>query len=312
MSSPVLVRNSAPVTPTIVFNQAFKARIDPKSSEKAAGGGLYEEFILNARAEDWLNFRIESDNPDLMVQVVDAAKAEVPIGRDTGAGAFKLNTQTGGLPADGEYRLRVTAAAGAAATPFTLTVNRIGLTTNVYNERFQKIYFSIRENEPATIDEAIVKLEELAKDDASRPTTFEQLGILYLYNKNDVEKAGKAMAQAISLNGAAVVRISFDSQWRRMARLRTGKTDWEDARTGWLRIRPGQLDLTDPSNKTLASLKGPQIQELANIIAANSYLVTVTVQGMRRPFIFAPGSKTKAEADLVVDMIQKHVMGKTN
>lgn len=301
-----------PVTPTIVLNQALKARIDPKSSDKAPGGGLYEEFILNARADDWLNFKIESENHDLTVQVVDANKAEVAVARDSGQGTFKVNTQTGGLPVDGEYRLRVAAAAGVPATPFTLTVNRLGLTTNVYNDRFQKIYFSIRENEPATIDEAIAKFEELAKDDAARPTTFEQLGILYLYNKSDVEKAEKAMEQAISLNGAAVVRISFDSQWRRMGRLRNGKTDWEDAKSGWLRIRPGQAALTDPSNKALASVNGPQIKELANITASNYYLVMVTVEGARRPFIFAPGSKTKAEADLVVKLIQNHVMGKTN
>ncbi|MDX2032384.1 MAG: hypothetical protein SF339_17040 [Blastocatellia bacterium] len=303
---------AVPATPTVVLNQALKARIDPKSSDKAPGGGLYEEFILNARADDWLNFKIESENTDLLVQVVDANKAEVAVARDAGPGTFKVNTQTGGLPADGEYRLRVMAAAGAPATPFTLTVNRLGLTTNVYNERFQKIYFSIRENEPATIDEAIAKLEELAKDDSARPTTFEQLGILYLYNKSDVEKAEKAMETAIKLNGAAVVRISFDSQWRRMGRLRNGRTDWEDARTGWLRIRPGQVALTDPSNKTLATVNGPQIKELANITAANYFLVMVTVEGSRRPFILAPGSKTRAEADLVVKLIQNHVMGKTN
>ncbi|MFN0085013.1 MAG: hypothetical protein ACKVX9_06470 [Blastocatellia bacterium] len=306
-------RPAAPVTPTIVLNQALKARIDPKTSDKTADGGLYEEFILNARADDWLNFKIESEASDLTVKVVDAKEAEVAVARDSGQGTFKVNTQTGGLPADGEYRLRVTAASGVpAGTPFTLTVNRLGLTTSVYNDRFQKIYFSIRENEPATIDEAIAKFEELAKDDSARPTTYEQLGILYLYNKSDVEKAEKAMAQAISLNGAAVVRISFDSQWRRMGRLRNGKTDWEDARSGWLRIRPGQVALTDPSNKTLASVTGAQIRELANITASNYYLVMVTVEGARKPFIFAPGSKARAEADLVVRLIQHYVMGKTN
>ncbi len=120
------------------------------------------------------------------------------------------------------------------------------------------------------------------------------------------------MAQAIKLNGAAVVKITYDAQWRRVAKLRTGKFGWEEARTGWLRIRPGQLVLTDPSNKSLASLNGQQIRELSKIVTAASYMVSITAENMRRPFIFAPASLQSAEADLVVKLIQNHVMGKTN
>ena len=97
-----------------------------------------------------------------------------------------------------------------------------------------------------------------------------------------------------------------------MARLKNGTTDWEDARTGWLRIRPGQLALTDPANKPLASVTGQQVKELASITSAKYYLVSLTVEGMRRPFIFAPGSKEKVEADLVVKLIHDYVMDKTN
>jgi hypothetical protein len=97
-----------------------------------------------------------------------------------------------------------------------------------------------------------------------------------------------------------------------MAKLRTGRFDWEDARTGWLRIRPGQLVLTDPGNRELAAVNGTQIRELSNLTAANYHLVTLKGENVRRPFIFAPGSKEKAEADLVVRLIQTHVMGRTN
>ncbi len=138
------------------------------------------------------------------------------------------------------------------------------------------------------------------------------LGIIYLYNKHDAEKAGQAMERAIKLNGAAVVKISYDSQWRRMAKLKSGNFGWEDARTGWLRIRPGQVALTDPSNKTLASLNGTQIKELSKILTATSNLVTVTADNPRKPLVFAPGSGQQAEADLVIKLIQNYVMGKTN
>ena len=296
----------ARVTPTLVFNKEVKDQIDPKSSEKLVTGGLYEEFILNARADDWLNFQLQSENADLVVQILDKDKAEMPVVRG-GPNMFKVNSQTGGLPADGEYRLRVTSKVPAA---FSLTVVRLGLTGNVFNERFNKIYSSIRESDPASINAAIADFEALAKEDGYRPMTFEQLGLMYLYNRRDFEKAEKAMEQAIKLNGAGVVKISFDSQWRRM-RQRSGKTDWEDSRNGWLRIRPGQLVLTDPGNRPLATVNGAQIKELANISTANQHLVSIT--GMaNRQFLFAPGTREQAEAALVVKLIQQHVMGKTN
>ncbi|HMV48677.1 MAG TPA: hypothetical protein PKD31_13045, partial [Blastocatellia bacterium] len=257
-----------------------------------------------------------SENPALGLQLLDANKKEVALSKDAASGEFKINSQTGALPADGEYRLRVTGAAGSkAATPYSVKVNRLGLTGSAYQERFNSIYAAyaaLPEGASTGLDETLAKLEDLAAADENRATTFELLGIIYLYNKHDAAKAGQAMEQAIKLKGAAVVKINYDSQWRRMAKLKSGKFDWEDARTGWLRIRPGQIALTDPSNKTLASLNGPQIKELSKILTATSNLVTITAENVRKPFIFAPGSGQQAEADLVIKLIQNYVMGKTN
>ncbi len=304
---------AAPATPTLAFNQEAKGRLDPKASAKGAAGSFFEEYILNARSDDWLTFRIESDDRSLGVQILDKDKAEVAVAKDSGPGAFKINTPTGGLPTDGEYRVRVTGAiSGRNNIPYTLKVNRLGLTANVYNERFQKIYSGFRESDPASVDQTLAGLEELGKDDGARPTTFEMLGIIYLYNRQDFGKAEQAMEQAIKLNGAAVVKITFDSQWRRMARLRSGNFGFEDARTGWVRIRPGQIELSDPSNKILATVKGAQIKEMSKIVTATNNLVTITGENARRPFIFAPGTMQQAEADLVIKLVQNHVMGKSN
>jgi hypothetical protein len=303
----------APVTPTLTFNQEAKGRLDPKASAKGAAGSFFEEYILNARSDDWLTFRIESEDPSLGLQILDKDKAEVAVAKDSSAGGFKINTPTGGLPADGEYRVRVTGAiSGKNNIPYTLKVNRLGLTANIYNERFQKIYSGFRESDSASVEQTLAGLEELGKDDGARPTTFELLGIIYLYNRQDFEKAEQAMEQAIKLNGAAVVKITFDSQWRRMARLRSGNFGFEDARTGWVRIRPGQIELTDPSNKILATVKGQQIKEMSKIVTATNNLVTITGENARRPFVFAPGTLQQGEADLVVKLIQNHVMGKSN
>ncbi|MGE0133013.1 MAG: hypothetical protein AB7U82_33470 [Blastocatellales bacterium] len=302
---------AAPVTPTLAFGDETKGKLDPRTSDKGAAGTYFEEHILHAKSEDLLTFRIESENTELGLQILDKDNAEVPVANSSGE--FKINTQTGGLPADGEYRVRVTGAvSGRNAVPFTLKVNRLGLTPAAYGERFQKIYANYRESDQASVDETLVKLEELAKDDSLHPTTFEMLGIIYLYNRKDVEKAGQAMEQAIKANGAAVVKIAFDGRWRRMAKLRTGNFGFQEAKTGWLRIRPGQITLTDLSNKTLASLNGQQIKELSKIVTSTNNMVSITAMNVRNPFIFAPGSMQSAEADLVVKLIQNHVMGKTN
>ena len=303
-------RPAAPVTPTLVFDQEVKGRIDPRGSEKALGGGLFEDHILNAKSEDLLTFQLQSANTNLGLQILDKDKTEIAVAKDQAAGVFKINTPNGGLPADGEYRVRVVGAAGKSAVPFSLKVVRVGLTPNVYNERFNQIVLNYRETDAASADETLAKLEELAKADGSKPGAFEFIGIISLYNKNDVAKAEQAMDQAIRLNGAAVVKISYDGQWRRMARLRSGKFGWGDARTGWLRIRPGQVEVTDPSNKILATVTGAQIKELSKILTASSNLITVT--GERRQFVFEPGSGTQAEADLVIKLVQTHVMKRTN
>lgn len=300
---------AAPVTPVLVFDQELKGRLDPRGSEKIPGGSLAEDHILNAKSEDLLTFQLLSADTNLSLQILDKDKAEVALTKDQTSGLFKIKTVSGGLPADGEYRVRVVGAA-KSAVPFSLKVTRLGLTPNIYNERFNQIVINYRESDAASVDETLAKLEELAKADSSKPGAFEFLGIIYLYNKKDIAKAELAMDQAIKLNGAAVVKITFDGQFRRMAKLRTGKFGWEDSRTGWLRIRPGQVELTDTSNKVLATIGGGQIKEMSKILTASSNLITVT--GERRQFIFEPGSGKQEEADLVIKLVQTHVMKRTN
>ena len=299
----------APVTPTLAFDQEVKGKLDPRGSEKE-GGNLVEDHILNAKSEDLLIFQLQSAETNLNLQIRDKDKNEVAVVKDAATGNFKISSANGGLPADGEYRVRVVGATSKTAIPFSLKVVRVGLTANVYNERFNQIVINFRESDPASVDETMAKLEDLTKADASKAGAFEFLGIISLYNKHDIAKAEQAMDQAIKLNGAAVVKITYDGQWRRMAKLRGGKFGWEDPRTGWLRIRPGQVELTDPSNKVLVTVVGAQIKELSKILTASSNLITVT--GERRQFIFEPGSGKQEEADLVIKLVQTHVMKRTN
>jgi hypothetical protein len=300
-----------PATPTLAFGEGRNGRLDPKTSDKNADGSYYEEMILNAKSDDWLTFHVEGDNPLLGLQILDKNNVEVAIAKDA-FGDFKINTPTGGLPADGEYRVRVTGMLiGKNASPFKINVNRPGLTVIAYSERFNQINSNYREDNPASVEETVAKLEELGRDNPSRSTTFEMLGRIYLDVQKDVGKAEAAMEQAINAKGVALVRISFDNQWRRMAKMRSGDYGFEDTRSGWLKIGPGQVTLTDLSNKTLASLSGQQIKELSKTLVSAYYMVTITADNTRKPYVFAPKTMQQAETDLVLRLIQNHVMGKT-
>jgi hypothetical protein len=303
---------TTPVIPALSVGGERKGRLDPKTSEKNKDGSFFEEMILNAKSEDWLSFHIEGDSPLLGLQILDKDNAEIPVAKDP-SGDFKFNTPTGGAPADGEYRVRVTGVViGRNAVPYTIDVNRLGLTAVVYAERYQNIYANYRKEDPASVEETVAKLEELGRDNPSRPTAFELLGIIYLEVRKDVGKAEAAMEQALKAKGSAVIQVSFDTQWRRMAKSRSGDFGFEDARSGWLKIDPGQLTLTDLSGKTLGMLSGQQINELSKTLVGAYNMVTITANNMRKPYVFAPKTMQQAEADLVIKLIQNHVIGKAN
>ena len=199
-------------------------------------------------------------------------------------------------------------------------VKRAGLTTVEYTDRYRQIYFDYT-NSKVSLDETVTRLEELVKlasDDSSRSITFQFLGLLYLHGRNDPGKAEAAMERAIKANGSALVEISFDNKWRRMAKSRSGDYDFQDAGRGWIKIESGRLTLTDLSNNTLqndknpASLTGPQIREVSKTLNSAYTLVKITADNTRRPYYFAAGAKRQVEADLVIKLIQKHVMGNPN
>jgi len=300
-----------PGPPVLTFGVEKQGKLNPKTS-KSVSGSLFEEMILNANSEDSLTFRVESEsgNPALGLKILDKNNKEVPVAKDP-SGNFKIATSTGGLPANGKYRVRVIGALteGNALT-FKLTVNRLGLTTTAFSQRFTKIYNNYRDNDPASVQATVAKLEELVKDDPSHSTAFERLGIIYLEIRKDYEKAEWAMDQAIKVNGEVRIRISYDNKWRQLTKLRSGEIGFEDKRNGWLRIKTGQVTLSDAKDKEVALLHGQQIQELSKTLVASNNMITITTANTRKPYIFAPEGMRQVDADLIVKLIQNHVVGK--
>jgi hypothetical protein len=269
-------------------------------------------MTLKAKSEDWLTFHVEGDNPLLGLQILDKNYAEVPVAKDP-SGDFKINTPTAGLPADGEYRVRVTGVLiGKSASPFTINVNRHGLTTTAYVDRFQNINANYRKEDPVSVVETVAKLEALGRDNPSRSTAFELLGIIHLDVRKDVENAEAAMERALKANGTAVFQISFDNQWRRMAKLRSGGVGFEETRSGWLKIGPGKLTITDLSGNTLGTIFGEQIKELSKTLVGDHSQVTITPSNKGKTYVFATKTKAEAETDMVMRLIQNHVKGKAN
>ncbi|HEY8460403.1 MAG TPA: hypothetical protein VIM99_08490 [Blastocatellia bacterium] len=300
------------VTLTLSVGEESRGRLDPRTSDKNIDGSFYEEMILTAKSEDLLSFHIEGDNPLLGLQILDKsnANAEVPVAKDA-SGDFRFATPTGGAPADGEYRVRVTGVLiGKNPLPFTIKVTRLGLTSIAYNERFNKIFTSYNDKDPASVQATVSQLEELSRDNPTRPTAFERLGMIYLDPLRDIEKAQVAFEQAIKAQGVAIIQISFDSQWRRMVKSKSGDYGFEDARTGWIKIGPGQVTIADAGNNRLAVVSGTQIRELSkNLVSAYS-LVTITADNGKKPYVFMPKSTAAAETDLIIKLIQNHVVGK--
>jgi hypothetical protein len=308
-------QSHAPANTTLAFGEWKNGKLDPKTSDKRGDGSFFEEMILNAKSDDLLSFHVEGENPLLGLQILDKYNAEVPVGKEP-SGDFKINTPTGGVPADGDYRVRVTGVLiGKSASPFKISVNRLGLTVIAYVERFDRIKSNFREDDPASVAETVNKLEELVRDDPSRSTAFELLGRIYLDIRKDIAKAEPAMEQAIKTRGVALVRISFDNKWRQMTKSRSGDYSFEELRLGWLKIGPGQVTITDLSNNPLFNLSGQQIKGATKAVvsAKNSEynLVTITADNGRKPYIFAPKTMQPAETDLVIRLIQNHVVGKS-
>jgi hypothetical protein len=214
------------------------------------------------------------------------------------------------LPANGEYRVRVTSPLNGKGANLTVKVDRLGLTAVAYVERFNKIFVNYNDKDPASVEETVIKLEKLAKDSPNYPAAFERLGLIFLEIRKDTVKAEWAMDRALKANGAAIFKITFDSKWRPMAKLRSGDMGFEDKRIGWLKIQAGMLTLQDAGYKTLATVSGLQIKELTKNVVSAYNLVTITANNARKPYIFAPEAMRQVEADLVVKLINNHVVGK--
>jgi hypothetical protein len=219
-------------------------------------------------------------------------------------------------PSDGE--LRPKAPPPLKPKPNTRPTPRnknVGLTPEVYNQRYLQIYNDYTGSK-ASPNETVTRLEDIVKqapEDRFRASAWQFLGLLYLHGQNDPVKAEEAMEQAIRCKGSALIEISFDQKWRQM----TKDFKFEDLGKGWIRIESGRLTLVDRSSgaplkndKIDASLTAQQIREVEKTLNSAFPQVKITTDTTKKPYIFAAGEKRQVEADLVIKLIQKHVLGK--
>jgi hypothetical protein len=195
---------------------------------------------------------------------------------------------------------------------------RPGLTTEEFSIRYGQIYYDYA-NSKASLDVTLTKLEELVKlttEDSARAITNQFLGLLYLHGRHDTVRAEGAMEQAIKANGSAIVEITFDKKWRQMTKSRSGKYEFEDPSPGWIKIASGKILFTDRVNKPIMIgkeeliLTGQQIEKVSPTLVSAFSLVEIAANNARKPYFFAAGDMRQEEADLVIRLIKKYVVGK--
>jgi hypothetical protein len=310
-SKPATLTRRPANVPPLVFNQPVVASLEGQGPGRLATGHYYNEFTLSAKASDLLSIQFQPDLPVLVLRVYNAARAELPIVKDSATGEYRFDTPTGTVPADGQYQVRVLNLSEEKKPEgaYRLLFNRTGMTEAAYEAQLRQIAEGFKASEAASVEATVKQLEELIASDATKPGAFELLGVIYLNHKNDSAKAASQMEQAIKLGGAGVFKVSYDSQWRRPKRSSAGFL-WEDVKTGWLRIQAGKVALADVANPN--QINSALAGALVNKVERLPVLPVVTVQVLpRRLLQFSPVSKNGAEADLIVTLLQNYVVKKT-
>lgn len=304
-----LLREPANIPP-IRFNQSADGNLDPKTSGRLTQNNYYEEYALTAMGGELLTIQLQSANATLAVQVFDKEKVGLPVLKDPRTGEFKLDTPDTGLPGDGEYRVRVLgviAEANAKPVAYTLKLNFTGLAEEGYNAQLQQIILAFNASGSKNADVAITKLEQLVRDEPRKPGAYERLGMLYLYQRQNLQQALKHMEQAIKLGGAAIFQITHDRQWGKPSGKGQALT-WKEQRDSWLNIRFRQIEVTNSKEQSLVTASGQQIKELKRTKDAPVIEFKDTVAKQSR--YFAPSTKNDAEVEAIMNLIKTHVLPK--
>ncbi len=310
--TPLVSYRRTPATiPPISFNLATAGNLDPQTSGRITATSFYDEYKLTATSADLFTIQLQTSDPSLTVQIYDNNQAGQPILRDPQSGEFKLKTPNSTLPTDGEYRVRVLGTIAGEKSPaiaYTLNLKRLGLTEEGYLTRLQQIVTAFNSAGGKNADETISKIEELIALDPARPKGYETLAAAYLYHRNDLTKAVSLMEKAISLGGAAMFKVTHDSQWRKHRKKPGDDFNWEDQRTSWLAISAGEVSLkkSENLNESYFSIGKALIKEVDRINPTP--LVRIVLPGPRnRPYIFLPVSRSQQEAEVIVNLIKSHV-----
>lgn len=307
----VVAKEPANVEP-IIFGQVVEGKIEAPTAGRIPPNVYYQEHQFSGTDADLFDIQLISTQAALKVELFDAKKIFIPLKQDEKSGLYRLNTDGNILPANGEYRVRISVAPSptlAAPIPYSLKIIRTGLTAAGYQIRLQQI---VKGFSPQSPDESIKQLEQLTQDDPKQAGAYEYLGLLYTEFKKDQVKASVAMSQALKLGGAAIFKIAHDAKWRRPNRDRkTQRFAFEEEKTSWLRVSTTQLIIADFNvpDKPLATFNRAQMKEVSRVLQS-PFIVVKHVNKQFKPDTIALGLNTPVEADIVVDLINGNLLRK--
>ena len=225
---------------TIQFEQEVEGSVDPQTSGRLPQYIYYQEFYFFSTEDDFLSLTLSSSNPTLKLELFDETSQQIPLKFDEANKTYQLATNDKLLPGDGKYRVRLSIATAAPLNEtikFFLKINHLGLTVTGYEGRLRKVIETFNLPGEHKVDDAILRLQKIIRDDPNQAGGYEYLGMLYNEQKQDYLKAERAMAMAIKLGGSATFKITHDSQWRKPNYdKKTQKNIWTAQRTDWIRI----------------------------------------------------------------------------
>lgn len=302
---------------TIQFDQEVEGSVDAETSGRLPQYIYYQEFNFFSTEDDFLSLTLSSSNPNLKLELFDESSQQIPLRFDEANKTYQLTTGDKLLPEDGKYRVRLSFAAGALLNEtikFFLKINHLGLTVTAYEGRLRKVIETFNLPGEHNVDDAILRLQKIVRDDPNQAGGYEYLGILYNEQKQDYLKAERAMAQAIKLGGAAAFKITHDSQWRKPSfDKKTKKNIWTAQRTDWIRIYRDKIYFIEfgPSQTPIFALTTSWLTDIRH--PTDSEIVSFKHNDRKyKPDSLFFGFKNSNEAQLAFQLISSNFPERTN
>jgi hypothetical protein len=151
------------------------------------------------------------------------------------------------------------------------------------------------------LNSAISYTQQAVQMDSSQPRAYQMLGTLLLYGRNDMSGAEQAMRAAIERGGSAVFHVYHDHENGTFSQYCEGS--FFVTKTG---VSFKANDGRDTFETLDSNIKEAKTNGWFGSALGAFHIKPVQAINSRGNFNFAPGSRNKAEAELIIRLIQAY------